>query len=72
MASNNTYLIWVRIPTKSSSTLWLRDAEVSVYLQSKDVAIDLASEKKLIAIIKSYIEQWTIYLPCYIILQLHL
>lgn len=37
-------LIWVRIPTSSSSTLWLIPTDVSIYLQSNDVAIDFPSE----------------------------
>lgn len=36
-------LIWLRIPTNSSSTWWLSAADVSAYLQSYFRAVDLAS-----------------------------
>lgn len=40
---SNFNLICVRMPTSSSSTLWLIPTDVSMYLQSYDVAIDLPS-----------------------------
>ena len=46
-------LICVKSPTRSSSTLWFNDADVSVYLQSNDVANDFASAWRKIKI-KSY------------------